>query len=1134
MVPGTQYPATITRVTDAQTYNVIYTDGESRSGLLQENIWLRDPSATTHDLNLLPVAARLGKICSTLVSRYADVVRQGDVSPAYTAQIDEDSLAHDAIGTVVERLQMLNSELPIDSQLPIRSFWENSVQGTRQCMEMLRQMASLCSDTLTEPLEFQDPANSRDGPWLPWETWWDAQRDMLESEIMESPTAKFVETCCAICFSVTSPEELKPHPIFENRKVCTRAKCAMAVAQGFQQSGAGGYSECMVCMSEGRLVECVNCDDDTVVDHQGQDGCPWSVCIGCLFYQDEGQRGIWTDQILDDQEAEWKCFVCKRNSEGGHGSASAAAAALSADIVRALRVRHDWNVDSVTIRGLEADIDDDDNDPDDDDDDDEYQSNGGRKKKAAAPRRRRRSTPKKSVAKSVATRKRVSTLDLQRTHTRPIPLFEISFRKGDEAETFARDAALETWSVNANLVSAAPRLRYFFGLKRPSIPLQQSKTIPLTIVDFLKRHEGPDNFAARKWHTDDKREHFSTVTTKGMGDILKRIHDKSIETDADDWNLKSPICTADDTCWICKKREGIAQELNELTEKHSTNQGQIKELEKGLREHCGNRKHGHTWLKKIKEGNFIWTADGMVEPLPMHYNELLMGFPANYCSASSSLERQKQCGNAVVPPVIDYNLREQVTTLPKDRRWVVLSLFNGVDGFPLGVMEAAESLWIIDELLKKQEVADTAAAAAASAAIGAAAAAAAAAAGNDDHDDSSSDDSYGAGRNVLMKKQRTFHRTDLLGKCCADLRALAKDRSIPLLPDSNKSPPWLRHGMLIVTVECCENARRVTSAQHKARRDRYRDDKNKWTLVDKAPEFLAKENVMGRPDKDGKEAVYISKGEPDVATVSKLTVLEIEAAIRSAAYGDDAKDQKVEIDIICGGSPCVNMVGNAAFSKTTRSFETLKDDDPSMLWHAQKHICHNLMKEYKRRDESPSAGDGGANGMDEPQEDLPSQHSSQQSSGSSQGSSDQQQETDDSESDQDDDPADAPALPSAAGAAGGAADPVDLVDDDDDADGMRTDAPPHASAAGGPGTAGGGVKRPRDGGEQSSQLETQAHQPPQEEEPQSPDQAAAAAAAPDLSSSDGDSSDDSSDDSSLGWQKVVFSSKRKNADGQWE
>jgi hypothetical protein len=48
-------------------------------------------------------------------------------------------------------------------------------------------------------------------------------------------------------------------------------------------------------------------------------------------------------------------------------------------------------------------------------------------------------------------------------------------------------------------------------------------------------------------------------------------------------------------------------------------------------------------MKKIKEGNFIWDTDGQLEPLPLHYNEILMGFDKDYCKATASQEVSQPC-----------------------------------------------------------------------------------------------------------------------------------------------------------------------------------------------------------------------------------------------------------------------------------------------------------------------------------------------------------------------------------------------------------------------------------------------------------------------------------------------------------
>jgi hypothetical protein len=280
----------------------------------------------------------------------------------------------------------------------------------------------------------------------------------------------------------------------------------------------------------------------------------------------------------------------------------------------------DWDPRTVAIRALEAgaEVESDEEHIDessgsDDDNDDDY-TNADERKDHRRRRRRRKSlkrtgtTPRKSVAARQATRKQISrravTADPKRTHRRPIALFEISFQKKEEAPLFAQDAGLVNWSVDAALVSAAPRERYFFSQKRPSVPLQQSTTLPLTVKEFLIAQEG-DAYTARKWHKDDPREHFSTVTTKGMGDILKRFVDKANETDGD-VDLTSQICTAAAPCWICKSREEAKQERDELVQQLSNTDAEatkkqrddrIKALEKQLRKNCGNKQWKHTWLK---------------------------------------------------------------------------------------------------------------------------------------------------------------------------------------------------------------------------------------------------------------------------------------------------------------------------------------------------------------------------------------------------------------------------------------------------------------------------------------------------------------------------------------------------------
>ena len=356
--------------------------------------------------------------------------------------------------------------------------------------------------------------------------------------------------------------------------------------------------------------------------------------LECYTVVTADQDACWVVQVLEDENNSWVCFVCKRLDavdEKACGTA-AASAASSVDDVTALRVRADWDPRSTTVRTLEVEqetdeerVDDSYSESDDDDDYDDGSTGAAAQSRRSKKLKRTGTTPKKSVV--ARPRKSIATVDRTRTHTRPIALFEISFHNGEEAEVFARDAGLEHWSIDAALVSAAPRKRYFFSQKRPSVPLQPSTTLPLTVKEFLIRYEGEDGYVARKWHSQDARQRFSTVTTKQMLDIYKRFVDKANDT-VGLVDIKSRICTSEAPCWICEKRQAQKQELERLrameppTNSEDVSQQlerEIKALEKQVRRECGNRKSQSTWLKKIKEGNFLWgKTQSSISPVAVH------------------------------------------------------------------------------------------------------------------------------------------------------------------------------------------------------------------------------------------------------------------------------------------------------------------------------------------------------------------------------------------------------------------------------------------------------------------------------------------------------------------------------------
>eukprot|EP01048_Picozoa_sp_COSAG05_P019736 COSAG05_NODE_3173_length_2268_cov_0.937759_2_plen_128_part_00 len=58
-----------------------------------------------------------------------------------------------------------------------------------------------------------------------------------------------------------------------------------------------------------------------------------------------------------------------------------------------------------------------------------------------------------------------------------------------------------------------------------------------------------------------------------------------------------------------------------------------------------------------------------------------------------------------------------------------------------------------------------------------------------------------------------------------------------------------------------------------------------------------------------------------------------------------------QIDLLVGGSPCVNFVGNANYRKErgVQTKATLTDDDESKLWDDQRRIFHALGSVYNGR-----------------------------------------------------------------------------------------------------------------------------------------------------------------------------------------
>ena len=115
-------------------------------------------------------------------------------------------------------------------------------------------------------------------------------------------------------------------------------------------------------------------------------------------------------------------------------------------------------------------------------------------------------------------------------------------------------------------------------------------------------------------------------------------------------------------------------------------------------------------------------------------------------------------GNAVNIDVIDYLLRPTIMQLRADpatssRPWVLVSLFNGIDGFLLGFESACEALWLIQELTKHRE----------------------------NHDEGSDDDDLTEGQDYIMRTGPASSiplEATLLRMCLHDLKVLFNEHNL--------------------------------------------------------------------------------------------------------------------------------------------------------------------------------------------------------------------------------------------------------------------------------------------------------------------------------------------------------------------
>ena len=673
--------------------------------------------------------------------------------------------------------------------------------------------------------------------------------------------------------------------------------------------------------------------------------------------QDKRQELLTEKKIHLKDSAAWQCFVCTHErTEAGAG----AEAEADGTTCTALSCRVDWSAESV-LRTRQISPSDDDSTVSDSER--PPVSSGARaKRKGKAPRVRASHTP---LPRKVV-------LDMKAAYRFPAALFEISLGNPKAQQpNFSKHINLDAVRVDAAKVSAARRDRTFFPSVLQRKPLREAVAQPLTVEAFLLQMEGTEAYQQRCWPSDDPRlsGKFSTICTKTHADRLRMLNEFLNTQDLPPGQLPSYacldelICTQARRCQPCRTRKGKEEARK-----------------------CGNRET--KWTKWLREANFIFDR-GTLTSLPKEYNAVLMGFEKHYTGGNGTDKAQKMIGNAVHTDVIDYLLRPIIESLPRDRRLVFLSLFNGIDGFLVGFEKAMEAMYIIRRILKHQQ---------------------------DELDEkkvqqeqqqkerkqqqlslqaSSSDDSSSSDSSDDDSRRRRFQRPvrfqskaetanlltrdDLICICLHDLRKRAQQvlpaGMCPWLSSSTgsddanamadfdfdgKSPPWLAHGLVFVPVECDARCREVTKTAWRRRQTRYWKDASDWLLIDEPAAFCATEDKCRRTNGKGKEKTLLSAGDPDVAVVAALSVAELEHVIQQEIVrlsGKEPEEGSVVIDLLTGGSPCVDLVGNAFYKQGgMKSLRTLKWQDESHLFFAQAEIYHKLRDEYKRREQGGAAG----------------------------------------------------------------------------------------------------------------------------------------------------------------------------------
>jgi hypothetical protein len=254
---------------------------------------------------------------------------------------------------------------------------------------------------------------------------------------------------------------------------------------------------------------------------------------------------------------------------------------------------------------------------------------------------------------------------------------EISVSKDEKwGAILAKAIQLPHTVVDACAVSAAPRKRHFYGQRLPQTELEGNHP---TFAQFLLEREAADVTSARKWPESDhrlddrptdaeyhqnKNKYFgtkcATVTTRPKTERLKVLN--TVLTDQYRVNIAATSSVA-------------FMAFDTKCPGHSARQKSCKMC---------------TQKQDMRAANFLWDSTGMLEQMPIEWKEALMGFPPGYTRHfPTEFVRCKAIGNAVHPDVIAHlvlpSVQSQLGARARvTKQIVVLSLFNGIDGFLLG------------------------------------------------------------------------------------------------------------------------------------------------------------------------------------------------------------------------------------------------------------------------------------------------------------------------------------------------------------------------------------------------------------------------------------------------------------------